>query len=446
MAAAPEPSGGERTPERVLLGVLVALVAGALLVGDGGDDGGAKGARSGAAAAARLPAVGVVARRVERIRGLRFERRPTARLVTPAQARREGLRELSRAVSPARVEAEGEALELLGLLPPGTDLRAVEEKVLQGEVAGYYNPRIPGRVSVVRGRAGGTLGEVTLAHELVHALEDQRYGLREPESGLDDRTLAYQALAEGTATAAMTAYATRHVSAGDLFVDALATGSAGEDLPPYVQATLEFPYLAGQDFVEALRRPVRSWRLVDNALRRRPPSSTEQVLHPEKWLSAEEPVAVRLGAAPVLRRAGGWRRLVTGGFGEWDTRQLLARGDPSRSDAAAEGWGGGRYELWRRGPGRCGPPCREREALVVGWEWDTGSEARELVGALPEAVRAGLRARRLPSVSPGEWVVGRGFAAMRARGRRVALALAPTRVLAALLASAATAGHGRPGR
>lgn len=67
-------------------------------------------------------------------------------------------------------------------------------------MAGYYDPRTQ-RLAVVRQRAGaGPLDDVTLAHELTHALEDQRFGLDEADGeGDDDSATARLALTEGTA-------------------------------------------------------------------------------------------------------------------------------------------------------------------------------------------------------------------------------------------------------
>ena len=69
-----------------------------------------------------------------------------------------------------------ESLKLLGLLRRGTDLRAAVESVEQDQVLGFYDDRSK-RLVVIRD-AGATrpLLEITLAHELVHALEDQRFG------------------------------------------------------------------------------------------------------------------------------------------------------------------------------------------------------------------------------------------------------------------------------
>ena len=120
----------------------------------------------------------MIARRVEALRGLRFDAIPRPVAVTPEQARREGLEDLDRTYPVARRRADEQVLKLLGLIDPSMDLRDVSASVFSEGVAGYYDPRTK-RMRTVRGAATGTrvLAEMVLAHELTHALEDQRFGL-----------------------------------------------------------------------------------------------------------------------------------------------------------------------------------------------------------------------------------------------------------------------------
>ena len=69
-------------------------------------------------------------------------------------------------------------LTMLGLLPPGTDLGETAAATYGEAVAGYYDPR-SGRLRIVKGAQTGNrvLYEMTVAHELTHALEDQRFDL-----------------------------------------------------------------------------------------------------------------------------------------------------------------------------------------------------------------------------------------------------------------------------
>jgi hypothetical protein len=400
------------TPFVVAL-VLLVLLLGAGFAFDGGEAGGGGEKAPPAAAAEKAAPVSVIAKRVEEIRGLRFETPPRPAEVSPAQAKRDGLEDLDRSYPEAQRHADEEVLKLLGLLQPSVDLRKVSATVFGQGVAGYYDPRTK-RLRIVKGAqtTNRFLEEITLAHELTHALEDQRFGLDlEDTSGSDDSALARLALVEGSATAVMLTYGERHFSAdqslGGLFAS---LGQDTGDLPPFVEAQLLFPYLGGQAFVQRLfATGNNSWKVLNAADRFRPPASTEQVLHPDKYLAVEQPLRVRVDPGPLLGE--GWKRVAAGTWGEWATGELL--GNP----APAEGWGGDHYELWQQPIGTCQAPCRQRDALVMRWRWDTRADAREFETALREW---------LPR-EPGP-------SAVVATGSEVTLALAPVAELARRLA------------
>jgi hypothetical protein len=353
----------------------------------------------------------VVAERVERLRGLQFKAVPRAGTVTAAKARRTALADFDKEYPRSRRLADEELLKLLGLIPGSADLRTIVGDLFREQVAGFYDPKTK-QLAVIGDDASGqgrALTEMTLAHELNHALEDQRFDLSGADSsaGIDDRALAELALTEGTATALMLEYSGRHIPVGETLAESLASGFGGAgtgELPPYVLASLLFPYGKGQPFVEALYNKLGGWGLVDYAYRKRKPSTSEQILHPEKYLRAEEALPVSLPGPP----GRGWRRIVTGQIGEFDTAELLRAHRAEGAFGAAEGWGGGRYVLYRNGPvpdPSCPAPCRARDALVLRWRFDDAEETRQFVAAAkPWASRAG---------------------AMEVRGKQVTIVIAP---------------------
>ena len=407
-----------RTPFAVIAVLLVALLALAALTEGGGE-------QEEAAAPGTAP-VRVIAGRVEALRDLRFERMPRPVRVDAAQARREGLAELDRTYPEERRRADEEVLKLLGLIEPDADLRELAATLYGEGVAGYYDPRTE-RMRVVAGAATGTrvLAEMTLAHELTHALEDQVYGLGvEDLSGSDDQVLARLALIEGTASALMYRYAERHFTAEETLGGVLASAFADTaQLPPFLQSQTVFPYLEGEAFVSALLdRAGSRWDLVDLAYRARPPSSTEQVLHPDAYLGVDEPAPVRLRVGAVL--GDGWTRAAAGTWGELSTRELLATAGGGGSADAAAGWGGDRYELWRARPfvgESCPSPCTDADILVMRWRWDTPRDEREF-------------ARKLSAFAGAE-LDGRPFAVVR-RGGTVTLVIGPSQSLAERVARA----------
>ena len=324
-----------------------------------------------------------VANRLEKVRRLQFERIPPVRTISADQAREEGLAELDEEYPAKRRAADERILTLLGLLPEGSDVRELAGTIFGEEVAGFYDDHTK-EMTLVETAGGGTEGEITLAHELTHALEDQHFDL-EQESGLDDKATAHTALVEGTATIAMADYAARHLTGGLAkrgdFLDQLALTDllgGSSNLPPYMQHSLLFPYAAGARFVDA----IGTWGPANAALRGEGPVSTEQILHPQKFRTGERPLPV----APVPSPGPGWRRTAHGTVGEFDTAELVRTSDsPLRATRAAEGWGGGRYDLWQRG---------DSSMLFLGWRWDTRRDAAEFASALPRYVERTLAGSR----------------------------------------------------
>jgi hypothetical protein len=420
--------------------VICALLGAALAAGSAASGGEAD--DTPAATEPPMASVATIARRVERIRGLRFDTTPRPKTVTTAQARQEGLADLDRSYPTTERFADEELYKLLGLLRPRDDLRRISASIFGEQVAGYYDPR-SGALRIVDGGAppNRVADETTIAHELTHALEDQRFDLDLDDAATSgDEALGYLAMVEGTATALMQEYQRRHFrpeeSLGGAAASAFGAPSTGS-LPPFILAQLLFPYVDGERFIARLYSTGRdTWRLVDVALRDRPPASSEQILHPEKYLEVEQPQTVELRG--VRRALGpGWRRLTTGTFGEWQTREWLARAGGTGARDAAAGWGGDRYELWRRGPARdpaCEAPCRARDALILRWRWDTARDAAQFRAALDGALEDGLGAEPAKGV-PGRWTIGGGALAVAPGGARgYTLAFAPDAALARRLA------------
>lgn len=311
----------------------------------------------------------------------------------------------------SRADADARLLIALDLLPPGTSLRDLRARLLEDNVAGFYDER-PGRkklYAVSEDRSMTPSNQIVLAHELRHALQDQYIDVHRsvPDSvgDFDDRRVAFMALLEGDATLVMERFLMHRlgVPASTPAADLAGAGFATPLLPgvpAVLRDQLIVPYLAGRDFVRALHER-GGWPAVRKAWTD-PPRSTEQVLHPEKYLSREEPRAVPARAAP----AGG-RLIQEGVLGEAFTRTLLGEG----SEAAAAGWGGDLYQVWDVGG---------RTLVVWDTKWDTAAEGREFHdSAIRRFTRSHGRGRRLHGADlfgRGSWNVG-----IAARDGRVTL-------------------------
>ncbi|HEY1595318.1 MAG TPA: hypothetical protein VGF74_07970 [Thermoleophilaceae bacterium] len=415
------------------------LIVGALLLG--GRHGKTGGNQASATLAALESNLLLIEGRVENLRGLDFNRRPLPVLVAPSAVKKEGLAELDQEVTPAQEAADDELLKLLGLIPASSNLRSIQADVFQEQVAGFYDPQT-GRLALVKnaGASDESVAEITLAHELTHALDDQRFGLKDVPPGTDDAATAYNSLVEGDATSVMTRYATRYLTGSNLLGALFTSSTSGTaQLPPYILASLEFPYLEGQRFVDTLYRVgAHSWKLVNGAFKFRPPISTQQILNPLDYIHNVKPLPVRLRVKPLLGK--GWRPIAASSMGEFDTRQLLQLGIGSaRAPDVAGAWRGGRYQLWRRGAmpaNGCAAPCRARDSLVIAWRTTPGAATQAFETGLGAYVTKGLEGR---ARGHNLWTIPGGAASVSTVGDNTVLALAPDVVLASVLSDHAVA-------
>jgi hypothetical protein len=385
------------------------------------------------AAAARLSRddVARIARRVERIRRLKFDQPVRPQFVgreRAAQLLREGT---DAEYTPREQRIDEESLKLIGLLGADETIAGALESIEGEQVLGFYDDRRK-RLVVIRepGQGRQTL-ELTLAHELVHALEDQRFGFRAHDDLNDDASLGEKALAEGTATAVMADYARDYLDTGKLLTEVGMSGAADTKLPAYVERVVLFPYLEGLQFVEFLRG-LGGWPAVDRVLRGRRPSSAEQVMHPDRFAANEQGERIgesRLG--PVLGKQ--WASVAATGVSELDLRAMFDMPGGSPNFKAAEGWAGGRFELWRR-PGEedCQAPCVARDLGFMRVRWDTPYDRSEAEPVLQDVFRRKLGAERAGGTSGVTlWRSRGGAIGMLAQGREVTVVYAPDLALAA---------------
>ena len=315
---------GELGRGRQLAATLAILVAtgGALaLTGTGRDEAAATPPAAGAAldpeelVRLSIEATPATARRVARLRRLGFESVPEPEVITGAGLSELERRELERTGGSRGIAADEATVRILGLLEPSEQL---EDAVAASDdlAAAAYDTRAD-RLYVVSDAASAdpALVEFLLSHELTHALEDQHFGLSDPNAAAnDDGALAGLALTEGTATAMMVDYARRYMDPLELGAATAGIDASTGEVPEFVVEQLTWAYLGGMEFVNELREIADGWKLVDYALEARPPASTEQVLHPEKYIRDERPKVVEiLGSEPeqdglAARRSRGRRR------------------------------------------------------------------------------------------------------------------------------------------
>ncbi len=282
-------------------------------------------------------------------------------------------------------ERDNTVLGAFGLLEPGQDVAEIQLELLGEGVLGFYDD-IDKRMVVVTDSGLDATAKLTYAHEYTHALQDAAFGLDSLETdavGEDDRGLARTALIEGDANTTMLAWAFAHLTQAEIFELQEMPLPDTSNIPSWMVAQLEFPYLDGQAWVTQLAGDpfAPDFSEVDAAYAD-PPSSTEQVIHVEKWDSREEPIPVEL---PDLATAlgAGWEEIDATPVGEATIGIVLEHFGVSAAvaDAAADGWGGDRSLVVAHTDGN----------FALAWRlvWDGPADGAEFAQAY-EAVLAAL--------------------------------------------------------
>ena len=333
--------------------LLSCMGAGGALGGDPGDLLGGGGSDQSLSPEQR---VRQIADQVEQLRGLDYAKEVDADFLADDALERRISKLFLEDYTAAMADAESRILGLLGAVPPASDMAELRREALEGQVAGFYVPEI--KELVVRSSGDvGAVEKITLAHELEHALADQRLDLplaEDPDPSRADEDLAALALVEGDATLTMQQYALQHLP----FDEQLSLASDPtvvraqqqlQELPHYLQQELAFPYLEGLNFVCDLYAE-GGWDAVDEAYSN-PPSSSDQILLPERYGAGEQSADPRdpgsLGSP--------WHEELSSSFGAAELKWLFEApgGDTSAAlpdpEAAAAAWGGGELTLWTNG-------------------------------------------------------------------------------------------------
>ncbi len=326
---------------------------------------------------------------VEELRGLKFAREVKKGIQTEAQLRAFIEREFKKEMSGDDFRNQHKALIRLGLVPADFPLEQKLIDLYSEQVAGFYDHERKELFLIAReGGGGGEMAAANdrfvMAHELHHALQDQNFDLGQRMRLVaenEDELNAYKSLVEGEATLVGFAYLMekqygmkRVPPLGPLMKQMTGGGGAGAmaSMPDYIKEGLVFPYTDGAVFIQTIYDKYGWDRITE--MFADPPRSTEQVLHPEKYIGArEDPVAIRL--PDLASTVGGADELWSNTLGEFNIGILLRQAHPvGATKKAAAGWAGDRFTVLE---------TREDKRPVLIWMtvWDSAEEADEFYGA-----------------------------------------------------------------
>ncbi len=314
---------------------------------------------------------------VEHATGLRFKTPPKVARRTRDQVLSYLTRKIDEDLPPQELAGYEAALETFGLIPRGMRLRNMLLDVLKEQVVGYYDP--DSVMLYVAADVDSFFLRTTVTHELTHALQGQYLPLDSlvRQRRQNDRRSAAQAVLEGQATLAQTLAMMPELDRSKLpsfweARSALAQQQAGmkqfADAPLWVREGLIFPYLAGADFVRWYEANHPGQHPFGRAL----PTSTEQILHHDRYAAADEPTEL------IFQRPAPDSVRYEDGLGEFEVRLLLQQHLGSEAEAVqlASGWDGDRYQLFGRGG---------EQALVWYSVWDDAAAADRFAQGLDRA-------------------------------------------------------------
>ena len=321
----------------------------------------------------------------EKVRELTFLTPPTVTIVDDA-----GLAERVRAliaenVDPDQIARDTELEVLLGLVPEGTDMLTLYQDLYSEQVLGFYDGKTREMVVPATGAELSAAEKVTLVHELTHALTDQHYSFSDRSDALDeeqqyDALSALQTITEGDATLTELHYVSALPSAEQ---QAVIADSLGHDTgvfdaaPKFIQQLLVFPYNAGLSLLGGLWSPQDGFRRIDEAYVD-PPTTTEQVMHADKYADREPAIEVQLPDTPI----DGYENVEESTWGELLFNVMFAQilGQDT-ADVAAGGWGGDRYRLLWDGA---------NVVFILHYVGDTEQDAQEMESALVDYAATGM--------------------------------------------------------
>jgi hypothetical protein len=293
-------------------------------------------------------------------------------------------------IKPDELRADELSLKLFGLVPQDFDLKKSTLELLTEQAAAFYDYQE--KKLFLLDTSSFTEEEVTLAHELSHALVDQHFDMEkfmEEGPSNDDENLAHTAVVEGQATWLMVAYQNKKTGVDPAptaeVLKQVADGSEASTgqypvlngSPLYIQRSLLFPYAEGTLFFDAVYRKMGKKAFA--AVFTDPPKDSSQIIHPERYFEHELETKPKM---PAWRFDGKQRQLAEGTMGEFDHAILLEQylGKAMAAELSPH-LRGGQFKILEMGKERA--PLLEYVS-----EWDSPEQAKKFFTAYQKVLQA----------------------------------------------------------
>ena len=325
--------------------------------------------------------------KIETAVGLKFKTPPKVETRSRAQVRAFVAQEFLDPEAQKDLAGVEASYKRFGMIPDTLNLQKFMVDLLEEQIVGYYDPKT--KVLYVVDGSPREAVDITVTHELVHALQDQYISLDSIQNihGQNDRSSAAQAIFEGqavyeqiAASLGGTNVAINLPGGWDRIRDMIRENQSSMPIfaaaPLVIQETLIFPYLSGAEFVRNFKDRRAGQNLYEDI-----PVSTEQILHPIAYFSRRDaPTVVQLGDLVS------GTKVYENTLGEFETRLFIFQhlADQNEAVRAATGWDGDRYVLFNTVGG---------QGLAWVTIWDSAVEAGEFYDIADQAIQKRFSAK-----------------------------------------------------
>lgn len=357
-------------------------------------------------------------RDIEDLRGLKFKNPVEIGIQNRDELREKMMEEFDDEMSDEKAEASKKVMVKFGLLPKDMELKQFMIDLMTEQVAGFYDPEEKS-LFLIRGgekkeagsdpndmmmaQMGASQDDVVAVHELTHALQDQNWDLLTmPMEGVpnDDLVTAQKAVVEGEATYVMYDWLLQQRGMSldmlpeGIMEQAMGGGGGGagggmpgmeqmEKAPKIIKEGLIFPYMGGLKYIMKTKKEGGGWEAIDKIYADLP-SSTEQILHPEKYDAENRDYPQTVTLPDIAKLCGDdWKVLDRNVMGELSTDVLfqeIMNVKGSKTKKASSGWDGDQYVC-------CEDPKTKDVALVWFTTWDSEDDAREFGTAMRKTLQ-----------------------------------------------------------
>lgn len=353
---------------------------------------------------------------VTEIRGLEFKRPVPIKVVSREEWREYILGEMRRV---PEVQHFWAVMRMLGIYK-GPDLGSRENVV--ADMLGFPGAAYDARAGafLLGTEFEGDHRKVVFAHELQHAMQDQHFDMQrymldfmQSPDASSDEVLARASVIEGEAAFVDAQFQAKHAPSTLTTRDRMAAViedegfwdpahwekrlespeldehararlrgmmDASRRIPPFMMELTVCRYIDGMAFVREVQK--RGWSEVAKLYGEYPPVSTEQILHPEKWFAREEPARIGWPPFDADPLFADWQLLLQDNLGERHWHVVFrAQGLSSLGPAAAAGWNGDRYAVFRN-------KNSDAMLMLMYTSWDTPEDANEFADAYGRLLQA----------------------------------------------------------